>query len=1080
MLGGLTEPENCVVSIGGLAGSLGSMIAAFLIEELKVTVLFVMPGPLQAESALDDLSSIIGSEKVGFIPPAHLYPYDTAPLASGPRNERADALLRLGNGTPAVFVSQPEALMERGPDRSWIDRNTRRLKIGKTNDREKLLMDLSRAGYKRESLIDAQGQFAVRGSLLDIYPYGHEKPVRFEFDDDEIVSMRRFDPVTQRSDKSLTEVIILVDEESNGNSRGDLLGLLPGNTVIFWHDSDEIRSRADRFQAKIAAAQRNGLTTDGIPTSLAYLTYEGVMSRAGLFRQIVWQGQLKRGKVQVDFGAKHVDPLVKGLDQLHEYLERFLARNLDVWLTTDTEGERKRLDDLLNEFELESVNTSIPSITKGFVSSSLGTAVLSSHEMFGRRRLRSRHTRFRRRVVQFDRTSLKRGDLVVHTEYGIGIYEGLQMVKVHGHPRECLRIRYKDDIILYIPVENFALVEKYIGSESARPPLSRIGSAEWQKTKRRTKKALQDMADELIRLYAQRKIVKGHVFSTDSPWQHEMEEAFEFEETPDQIEAISDVKEDLEAEHPMDRLLCGDVGFGKTEVAIRAAFKVVMDNLQAAILVPTTILAQQHYETFRGRLGVYPVSIEVLSRFRTTAQQKKTIERLKDGQVDIIIGTHRLLSRDVEFKRLGLLIIDEEHRFGVRHKEKLRQLKTNVETLTMTATPIPRTLHLALMGARDTSQINTPPVDRLPIRTEIYPWSEELIRDAIMREIDREGQVFFVHNRVQSIHAVQGLVDRLVPGIRTAVAHGQMPERKLEKVMVDFMEHRADVLVTTMIIESGLDIPNVNTLVVNRADRFGLAQLHQLRGRIGRSNRQAYAYLMTPPRMVMTSDARKRLATLVELTELGAGFNIALRDLEIRGAGNLLGAAQSGYINAVGFDLYSHLLEEAVNELRGQDFGTGTEPDGEVKIDFDGPAFIPADYISDSDLRFNVYRRLSQAAKPDEIDLLEEELIDRFGKIPLQSRNLLEISRLKVLSGLAILKRVSVENDRMTCVLNLSEDQKESQKQVGLIVALADPFKMEFRINENVEMIYEVSSTNRLVNARKFLQHLTRNGKLHV
>ncbi len=1072
----LSGPVGSSVTISGLAGATGAFIAASLLDETDRPVLVVMPGPSQAEAMLDDLTGILGPGRVGFLPPLHIHSFDTTPLATGPRNERVEALLRLGSGRPTALVTQPEALILPGPDPIWIERHTRRLTTGDPIARTQLLSELADADYRRESLVDSQGQFAVRGGLVDIFPYGHENPIRIEFDGDDIVSLRRFDPGTQRSVEMLPEITFLLGDESKSSS-GSLLNLLPEGT-LFWHGQDEIQQRVERFYQRADEAHRHRHAREAVPPSSRSSKLDEIAAGAERLRQVIWKGPLNERDKQVDFGARHPDPFAAGFENLAGYLKRYLTRRLEVWVASDTEGERERLEELLSDAALEGVNTLSLSVSGGFISPTLGVALLASHELFARRRLRARHTRFRRRQVQFDRSALRRGDLVVHSEYGIGIYEGLQTIKVREQRRECLRIRYQDDDILYVRVENFGAVEKYVGSDTARPQLSRLGGREWERAKRRTRKALQDITAELTHLYARRRVISGREFPPDTHWQREMEASFEFDDTPDQVTTTSDVKRDLEDPHPMDRLLCGDVGFGKTEIAVRAAFKVVQESCQVGVLVPTTILAQQHLDTFRDRLASYPVKIEVLSRFRTPAEQKRIVKGLKDGSVDIVIGTHRLLSRDVEFKRLGLVVIDEEHRFGVRHKERLKQLKTNVDVLTLTATPIPRTLHLALMGARDTSQINTPPIDRLPVQTEVHHWSEGLIRDAIYREIDRQGQVFFVHNRVQSIHSVKGMLERLAPGLRYAVAHGQMPERQLERVMVDFLQRHYDVLVTTMIIESGLDIPNVNTLLVNRADRFGLAQLYQLRGRIGRSNRQAYAHFLIPPRMSMTPEARRRLATLAEMTELGSGLKVAMRDLEIRGAGNLLGPEQSGYINAVGFELYTRLLEEAVCRLKGEEIKAAPTEEEEVRVEFDGPALLPSGYIDDGDLRYEFYLRLARAGSTGEIDRLTEELTDRFGTPPDPARNLIELAKLKLLSREAGFQRVAVLKRRLTADLTLPPEPDLSQRIIGRLVAAADPEQVEFRMGDTVELIYHLNRGEPLERARKFLQRITRNGIL--
>ena len=1073
----LVSASRCAIHINGMTGSLGSFLAASIHDITGKTVLLVTSGPTEAETTLDDLTSILGSERVGFLPPLFRHNLGARSLAIGPRNERAEALMRIGTGKPTVMVTQPEALLERGPDRAWLDSHSVSLRQGEGCSLEKILSKLYDADYQRESLVDAQGQFAVRGGLIDVFPFGKEYPFRLELVGDVIESLRLFDPTSQRSVEKINDISFLLGVESDCFGSG-LLSLLPDETVLFWNDLGEIEDRVERFRQRLENTRNSvGKETGGEPVR-DYQSLREIRSEAERFRQVIWSGLIKRSKPEIDFSAVQPEPFPPGLDKLFAYLKSYVDRGNDVWIAVDAKGERERLDELLSESELYNVRTFTPSVFGGFVSDEIGVAMLTAHQLFNRRRLRSHHTRFRRRTVQFDRAALRKNDLVVHTEYGIGMFEGLQTVKVQGQPRECLRIRYQDDIILFIRVENFGLVEKYSGSEGVKPQLSRIGTRDWVRTKKRTRKALQDMAAELIKLYAERKVISGQSFPEDTQWQKEMETSFEFEDTPDQVTTTTDVKADMEAPHPMDRLLCGDVGFGKTEIAVRAAFKVVQESFQVAILVPTTILAQQHAETFFARLSAYPIRIETLSRFRTPAEQREIVKGLKNGAVDIVIGTHRLLSKDVAFKELGLLVIDEEHRFGVRHKEKLKQFKTNVDVLTLTATPIPRTLHLALMGARDTSLINTPPEGRLPVQTEVHGWSEELIREAILREIDRQGQVFFVHNRVQSIHAVKGMIERIVPEARCAIGHGQMKERSLERVMLDFLNRRYDLLVTTMIIESGLDMPNVNTMIVNRADRFGLAQLYQLRGRIGRSNRQAYAYLLTPPMLAMSTEARRRLATITELTELGSGMKVAMRDLEIRGAGNLLGAQQSGYINAVGFDLYTRLMEEEVGKLREAPPPKRTLAEEEIKLEFDGPALLPAGYIEDGDLRYQFYRRLAEMDEIEEVDRLADEMKDRFGKLPASAGNLLELTRLKILCRNIGIKKLEINKEYLNAELDLPVDPLESQKSVVRLVAAADPDQVEFRVRDKVEMIFRFDSGKRLLKARKFLQRIARKGIL--
>lgn len=1068
--------QSLTLDLGHFPPGLAAVISAASQAHINGLVMLVTPGPAPAESMVADLTALVGSDLVALLPPLRTHSFETAPLASGPRNERTEALLKMHSGIPGIIVTQPEALLEAAPTADWLRRQRLLLRVGDNYPRELLLSNLVEAGYAREALVDSQGQYAVRGGLLDIFPLGLELPVRIEFFGDEIASLRSFDPSNQRSKKKIDQMVILIGDE-NASDAGSVFDLLANDSVVIWNDVFEIERRLDQVHQRYQKAISQGITSNTLGEPLAGLS--DLIEHASGKRQL-FTGTGASKEVAIEFKARRPDPFASGLDELTSYLQHYINHKLEVWISAENKADCERIDELLSEMDIEGVATFFPSLTSGFVAQECGIVLLTAHELLGRRRIPGRAARFRRKSVAFDRNSLRSGDLVVHATYGIGKFEGMQTIKVRGEPMEALRIRYQDDVVLFVRVEHFGLVEKYVGSEGTKPSVSKIGTGEWSRTKKKTKKALKDMAGELIKLYAERKIAPGTQFSEDTHWQHEMEESFEFVDTPDQARASMEVKADLESENPMDRLLSGDVGFGKTEVAIRAAFKVVQDSHQVAVLVPTTILAQQHYETFKERLSSYPVRVETLSRFVPPADQKQIVADMKAGKVDIVIGTHRIISQDIGFKRLGLVVIDEEHRFGVRHKERLKQLKANVDVLTMTATPIPRTLHMALMGARDTSQINTPPIDRLPIITETHSFDEDIIRDAILLEADRKGQVFFLHNRVESIYAVKGMLERLAPGLRYGIGHGQMPEHELEQVMIDFMENRIDVLICTTIIESGIDIPNANTLIVNRADKFGLAQLYQIRGRIGRSSRQAYAYLLTPPRIEMTPDARRRLATLAELTELGSGMKIALRDLEIRGAGNLLGAEQSGFINAVGFDLYTKLLEEAVQEIKGAPVSEEITPENDVQIDFPGAALLPVDYIDDGDLRYDFYRRLASSTSMDELESMREELNDRFGTPPVEARNLIDSLRLKIMCRRLSFRHLRITDKYLTAVLQMPSDPAEAQSYIGKLVAVADPEPIEFRSAKHVELLYRYPLGDSLRQACRFLQRLTREGIFQV
>jgi transcription-repair coupling factor (superfamily II helicase) len=674
------------------------------------------------------------------------------------------------------------------------------------------------------------------------------------------------------------------------------------------------------------------------------------------------------------------------------------------------------------------VTIGVGGLRKGFVFPEAGLKVLTDHEIFGRYRRKPRYPRFRGEGPLESYRALSAGDFVVHVNHGIGRYGGTQRLTVEGRETECLLVNYQDGDKLYVPIDQLDLLQKYIGKDGEPPSLSKLGGAAWERIKARTKKAIREMAEELIRIYAMRKARPGHAFPPDTRWQKELEASFIYEDTPDQARATAEIKQDMESARPMDRLICGDVGYGKTEVAIRAAFKAVMDGRQVAILVPTTVLAQQHFYTFTERLAEYPLKVEMLSRFRSRSEQKKIVADLKEGKVDIVIGTHRLIQKDVEFKDLGLIIIDEEQRFGVAHKETFKKMRATLDVLTLTATPIPRTLHMALLGVRDMSIIDTPPKHRLPVDTEVVQFDEDVIVSAVLRELDRGGQVFFVHNRVETIATVAAHVSQLLPEARIAIAHGQMKERELERVMLDFVNRESDILVSTMIVESGLDIPNVNTIIVNRADTLGLAQLYQLRGRVGRSRHRAYAYLLVPRRMRLTDDQRKRLKTLTEFTDLGSGFKIAMRDLEIRGAGNILGPQQSGFIAEVGFDLYCKLLEEAAREIKGEP----VVPRLKAKVETDLAAYIPETYVSDEKQRVLFYKRLVELQAIEAVDSLKQELEDRFGRYPREVGNLLEFQKIRILAARTGIERIVVK--RSTVLVEAGKDRKLPMKLMEEIV----------------------------------------------
>ncbi|MCD4690141.1 transcription-repair coupling factor, partial [bacterium] len=803
-----------------------------------------------------------------------------------------------------------------------------------------------------------------------------------------------------------------------------LIDYLPDDAGIILIREDETWDRAE--QISLDAAKIYSTSNEEVPLcepESLFIPFERLMERfgtgpfiaTGLVRSRAMES-LKR----VDVVSRRQESFGSNLDSLRAHITA-LARDNHVSIMCDNRGQITRLTELLGD-AVTDVALDVGSLEMGFFVPDARLVVYTDHDIFDRYR-RRRRPKFRGGAPISSFEALVEGDYVVHVNHGIGRYIGMTRVEADGRLIDCVVVEYADTGKLYVPADEIDRLQKYVGKEEHRPRLSKLGGVAWTKTKARAKKAVEELARELLDLYAARKARPGTAFPADNVWQQELEASFIYEDTVDQVRATEEIKRDMESSKPMDRLICGDVGFGKTEVAIRAAFKSVMAGKQVAVLVPTTILAQQHLTTFRDRFAEYPVEVDVLSRFRTANEQKEVIQRLADGKVDIIIGTHRLISKDVEFKDLGLLIIDEEQQFGVLHKETIQRIRKTVDVLTMTATPIPRTLHMSIMGARDMSLIVTPPRDRLPVRTEIADFNDDLIVEAIMREVDRGGQIYFVHNRVQTIEAMASYIHELLPELVIEVGHGQMPERQLESVMRRFLEGGIDVLVCSMIIESGLDIPNVNTIIINRADRFGLAQLYQLRGRVGRSNHRAYAYLLIPEDKSLSAIARRRLAAIQEFTDLSSGYKLAMRDLEIRGAGNILGARQHGHMMAVGFNLYARLLREAVRRQKGEEVVVELETTINIKVD----AYIPDGYVADNDMKIDIYKRIRDAATEEAVEQLRAELADRFGRPPVEVGSLLDVQALRVVCRDAGIEDVRVDGRFIVARFAASRSPKPSR-----------------------------------------------------
>ncbi len=994
------------VELVGPWGS-GKTLAALQAAEGR-SLLILAPGRIEAEGIFEDLLTFDDPERCALFPAWEVLPNDLMAPADDLVAERMNTLKRLlaarDDGRVLRVVAPVRAVMQYVIQRDRLAQQTMSLAVGEEHDLEDLVTRLTQMGYERELMVEQRGQMSVRGGIFDVFPISSELPYRLEFFGDEIESIRRFEPETQRSVNPVDRVTILPRSEKaqlavqarEAGAMASFFEYFPQDTIVAVDEPMALREEAEKLSRQLADSPYF-MTAGELESELAKFNCLSVA-------QVPFSG--REGMPRVNGAMRAIAGWQAHNEQFWKQLQEWDREHYTVLLLCANSGERKRLLELLEEqgyrigHDPFDVRVKIGRLRAGFDSPANRLAVLSEREMFGRHYTRRTRRRFEAGMALTAFSDLKVGDYIVHQQHGIGRYLGLK--RFEGKAGDFLTLQYTGGDKLYVPVTHIDMVQKYTGGDGAVPKIDKLGGATWARTKARVKKAVRDMTEELLKLYAARASREGHAYGPDTPWQAEFEEAFEYEETPDQARAIIEVKRDMESPRPMDRLVCGDVGYGKTEVAMRASFKAVMDGRQVAVLVPTTVLAEQHYLNFSERFADYPVTVEMLSRFRSPKELKATVERMKSGEADVVIGTHRLLSKDVQFKNLGLVIIDEEQRFGVAHKERLKQLRTTVDVLTLSATPIPRTLNLSFLGVRDMSIINTAPNDRLPIHTCIDHFDEQLIQEAIQRELAREGQVFYVHNRVQTIQSVAEGVRKLAPGARIAIGHGQMPEKELERVMTAFMHKEVDILVCTTIIGSGLDIPNANTIIIDSASHFGLAELYQLRGRVGRYKHRAFAYLLVPGDRALSEEAQKRLKALEEFSTLGSGFRIAMRDLEIRGCGNILGAEQHGHIAAVGYDTYAQLIAEAAAELKGEPIRRRVLPLFEVAVD----AFIPEDYVPSETQKITLYKRIAGIQSTDEVEEMEAELADRFGRPPAPVRRLLEIMRVRALGADAGAKRV--------------------------------------------------------------------------
>ncbi len=945
-----------------------------------------------------------------------------------------------GNRVGAI-VTYPEALFEKVVLPKTLSGNIIRIKAGDSIHVNELLSQFVDYGFERTDFVYEPGQFALRGGILDIYSFGNEKPYRVELFGNDVDSIRIFDPETQLSERKLLQVTIIpnVETQFDSGEKVSLLEFLPENTVMWVQDWDVVKEKLHvqeedleiffRMQDSSVKPQydEDNDNLEKRDVSGDDFVSATIIEEQLQHRHIVEFGHTPHfGGMEMAFNSKEQPAFNRQFDMLIKDLKSWEAKKYAIYLFADNPRQLERLHSIFTDLKAEIPFTPVPvSINAGFIEHDLKIVCYTDHQVFQRYhkyRVKQAYNKNKALTLRSLR-ELQPGDYVTHIDHGVGIYSGLQKLEVNGKLQEAVRIIYKDTDILYVNINSLHKIAKYTGKEGSVPKVNKLGSDVWQRLKEKTKAKVKEIAFDLIKLYAQRKAQQGFAHSADNYMQTELEASFVYEDTPDQSKSSADVKKDMQEPTPMDRLVCGDVGFGKTEIAIRAAFKTCCDNKQAAVLVPTTILAFQHYKTFKERLSDFPVTVDYINRFKSSKEKKETLKLLEEGKIDIIIGTHALVGKEVKFKDLGLLVIDEEQKFGVGHKEKIKTLKTTVDCLTLTATPIPRTLQFSLMGARDLSIINTPPPNRQPIQTEVQVFNEDSIRDAIYYETERGGQVFFIHNRVLGLSEMAAIIQGLCPDLSIGVAHGQLEGHILEERILDFIEHRYDVLLCTNIVESGVDIPNVNTIIVNNAHQFGLSDLHQLRGRVGRSNKKAFCYLLAPPMSTLPNDSRKRLQTLEQHSELGSGFQIAMRDLDIRGAGNLLGGEQSGFMAEIGFEMYQKILDEAIRELKRTSFREVFKEEirqqedyvHDCTIDTDLEILIPDAYVESINERLSLYTRLDNSESEEQLQEFHTEMADRFGPIPQEVEDLFITVRCRRMAVDLGFEKMVLKEDRLRC-----------------------------------------------------------------
>ncbi|MBI9040807.1 transcription-repair coupling factor [Lutibacter sp.] len=1052
------QKDNHQFQISNLVGSSLSFIISESFKIIDKPVLFLLNDKEEAAYYLNDLEQLINDKDVFFYPGSYRRPYQIEEVDNANILLRSEVLNRLNSRKkPAVIVTYADALFEQVVTKAELNRNTLKIAVNDSLSLDFVNEVLFEYHFERVDFVSEPGEFSVRGGIIDVFSFSHDEPYRIEFFGDEVDSIRTFDVETQLSTEKLSKISIMpnVENKALDEKRESFLNYISNKTVVFIKDNELIFNKLDSLFSK-AEEEFNKLSTainHGKPDELFcngaliknqlnnFTVAEIINSRQNELEEASNKrvpNQALNGVIQ--FNTKPQPSFNKQFDLLIENFHKNTENGFTNYLFCDSQKQADRFHDIFEDVDKEiEYKTIVFPLFQGFIDIENNLICYTDHQIFERyHKFRLKNGYAKKQTISLkELTNLEIGDYVTHIDHGIGKFGGLQKIEVEGKKQEAIKLIYGDRDILYISIHSLHKISKYNGKDGAPPKLYKLGSGAWEKLKQKTKTRIRHIAFNLIELYAKRKIQKGFQYHQDSYLQHELEASFLYEDTPDQSSATQDVKNDMESEQPMDRLVCGDVGFGKTEIAVRAAFKAVDNGKQVAILVPTTILAFQHFKTFSQRLKDFPVTVEYLNRFRTANQRKGVLEGLANGSVDIVIGTHQLTNSAIKYKDLGLLIVDEEQKFGVAVKDKLKTIKENIDTLTLTATPIPRTLQFSLMAARDLSVINTPPPNRVPIESNVIRFNEEVIRDAIRYEIQRGGQAFFIHNRIENIKEVAGLLQRLVPDAKIGIGHGQMDGKKLENLMLAFINNEFDVLVSTTIVESGLDVPNANTIFINNANNFGLSDLHQMRGRVGRSNKKAFCYFITPPHHMMTDEARKRINAIELFTDLGSGINIAMKDLEIRGAGDLLGGEQSGFINDIGFETYQKILNETIEELKENEFkdlykdqsDKPKEYVKEIQIDSDFEILFPDNYVNVITERLSLYNKLGELKKEEELQKFELELIDRFGELPNPVVDLLDSVRIKWIAKHLGIEKLILKQNRMLCYF--ISDQQSSFYQTS-------------------------------------------------